>query len=165
MRPKLVFITGAPGIGKTEAARRLFERLENSAWLDGDDVWRMNPFRVDDTTIALAHSNIESVLRNYLAAGFSYVIFSWVLHQQAIIDRILKGLEGLEYELSVFTLVSDEGTLLSRLGESASQGKRELALLRLRQSKQLQTTKIDTSHRQPNDIVDEIVKMVERRAR
>ena len=76
MRPKLIFITGAPGTGKTEVARGLFNRLPNSAWLDGDDVWRMNPFTVDDTTIALAHSNVGAVLRNYLAAGFSHVIFS-----------------------------------------------------------------------------------------
>lgn len=159
--PKLIFITGAPGVGKTELARRLFTRLHNSAWLDGDDVWRMNPFRVDDSTIALAHSNIESVLRNYLAAGFSYVIFSWVMHQQSIIDRILKGLEGLEYELFVFTLVCDDATLVSRLGSHATRTKIELAIERLRQSRGIETTKIETTGRQPEDIAGEILRRIE----
>jgi len=161
MMPKLIFITGAPGVGKTELARRLFTRLHNSAWLDGDDVWRMNPFRVDDSTIALAHSNIESVLRNYLARGFSYVIFSWVMHQQSIIDRIIQSLEGLEYELFVFTLVCDDATLVSRLGSNATRTKIELAIERLRQSRGIETTKIETTGRQPEDIAGEILRRVE----
>ena len=161
MKPKLIFITGAPGVGKTTVSRILFRRLLNSAWLDGDDVWRMNPFRANDTTIPMVESNIQFVLRNYVSSGFSYVILSWVLHRQPIIDSMLKGLKGLEYDLFVFTLVCDEASLAARLkSDPLRETITELALKRLRQSKELETKKIDTTSREPEDIAHEILEFV-----
>lgn len=155
MRPKLIFITGAPGIGKTTVARGLFDRLSGCVWLDGDDVWRMNPFTVNDSTKSMVDSNIRCVLRNFLTTGFPYVILSWVMHRQDIIDKILKGLEGLEYELFVFTLVCDDVTLRTRL--ESDQFRRhvgELPFVRLRESRALGTTMVDTARMQPNEVVD-----------
>ena len=127
MKPKVVLITGAPGVGKSAVASILLERLPESIWLDGDDVWRMNPFRVNGTTTAMVEGNIQFVLRNFLSAGFAYVILSWVLARQPIIDRILEGLTGLEYELFVFTLVCEEEALRARLQDDPSrQGSRSL---------------------------------------
>ena len=158
MKAKLVFITGAPGIGKSTVASILFKRLPESAWLDGDDVWRMNPFRVNDTTTAMVEQNIQFVLRNYLSAGFAHVILSWVLHRQSIIDRILNGLGELEYEPFIFTLVCDEESLESRLKDDPlREPVTELALRRLRESKELETIKIDVTERSPEQIADEIV--------
>ena len=160
--PKLIFIGGAPGIGKTTIARKLFERLEHSAWLEGDDVWRMNPFTVNEHTKQMVERNIQFVLRSYLTAGFAYVLFSWVLHHQSIIDRILEGLEGIKYELFTFTLVCDEPALVSRFEKEVSRGDiTELPITRLRQSRVMGTNKIDTTNREPEDIVEEIIQAIE----
>ena len=44
MIPKLILIGGEAWTGKSTCADRLFRRLDNSAWLDGDDVWCVNPW-------------------------------------------------------------------------------------------------------------------------
>lgn len=136
-------------------ARALLARLPNSVWLDGDDVWRMNPFRVDPTTTSMVESNIRFVLKNFLTSGFSDVIFSWVLHRQEIIDSILGGLSGLDHELFVFTLVCDEEILRRRF--QGDPGKVSLALRRLQESKELLTTKIDVTEKSAEEVATEIV--------
>ena len=42
-KTRLILIGGPQGVGKTAGARELFSGFSGSAWLDGDDVWRMNP--------------------------------------------------------------------------------------------------------------------------
>ncbi|MBW2091817.1 MAG: AAA family ATPase [Deltaproteobacteria bacterium] len=161
MLPKLILITGAPGVGKTTVAGRLFDRPEDSGWLDGDDVWRMNPFIVNETTKKIVESNIQYVLRNYLVSGFSYVILSWVLRRRFIIDRILTGLSDLKYDLFVFTLVCDEETLSDRLESDVSRNEMtDLPFIRLRQSRELDTFQIDVSVKEPSEICSEILRKV-----
>lgn len=158
MKPQVIFITGAMGVGKTTTASLLFQHLSNCAWLDGDSVWRINPFVVDERTIRLVESNIRFVLRNYVSAGYEYVLLSWVLHQQDIIDTLAAGLEGLDYDLHVFTLVCDEETLRSRwTNDPARDSISDLAFVRLRQSKELKTTKIDSTGKSPQAVVEEIL--------
>ena len=157
MSPTLIFITGAPGVGKTTVARALLPRLADSAWLGGDDVWRMHPFRVDATTTAMVESNIAFVLRNYLESGFSHVILSWVLHKQDIIGRIVEALKGIDYRFLGFTLVCGEADLMARLARDPSRDTNtELAMVRLKESLELNTMKIDTSGKSIETIVHEI---------
>ena len=114
---KLIFIGGAPGVGKSTVARRLLVRLDHAVWLNGDDLWRMHPFVVNQTTTSMVEGNIQSVLGSFVAAGFSYVLFTWVLHDQSIIDRLLNGITDTPFQFSLFTLVCDEETLKSRILE------------------------------------------------
>jgi predicted ABC-type ATPase len=89
---KLVFVGGAPGVGKSSVARELLARLRECVWLDGDDLWRMHPFVVNDTATNMVEHNIQSVLLSFIRTGFSVVIFTWVLHDKAIIDRLRQGI-------------------------------------------------------------------------
>ena len=155
MSPRLIFLNGPPAAGKTTVARLLFERLPHCAWLDGDDVWRIRPFEVNDATRALVERNIPFVLRGYLDAGYSAVILSWVMHRQEIIDLILAALGDADYELAVFTLVCTEAELRQRLDRERDVAA-EHALERLRQARVLSTTQIDTTGRAPSDVADEI---------
>jgi broad-specificity NMP kinase len=146
VRPKLILISGAPGVGKSEVASRLYKMLEECAWLDGDDVWRVHPFRVDAERVALAERNVMAVLHNYLSSGCAHVILTWVLHRQEIIDRILRGLDDVPFETSVVTLVCDESTLESRRRAShPGDVNVDVALRRQRECAALDSTKIDTS--------------------
>lgn len=158
---KLIIINGTMGIGKSTVARLVFANLTNSAFLDGDDVWRINPFEVNARTRAIVEKNIPFVLRSYFEAGYEYVILAWVMHRQEIIDAILQPLADLNLETHVYTLVADETIAvkraLSRDGEARDS---EGVILRLRQSRELHSAQIDTTHLQPTEVADEILAMI-----
>ena len=156
--PKLIIINGAPSVGKSTVSRLVFARLRNSAFLDGDDVWQINPFEVTDRTKAIVERNIPFVLRGYFEAGYDYVILAWVMHQQAIIDWLLSQLRDLDLEVGVFTLVAEEAAAQARWRRSAGQqGTSEVVSDRLRQSLELNTTKIDTTHLTPERVAEAIL--------
>jgi hypothetical protein len=141
---KLIFVGGAPGVGKSATCERLYRSLPNSICVDGDDLWcRMNPFRVDRVTTSMIEKNLAAVLRNFLEADFDYVILCWVLHLQEIVDRLLGSLQDLEFSFSWFTLVCDEETLRHRWAERPLPcAGLERALHRLRQTRQLEKSRI-----------------------
>ncbi len=47
-RQKLIILSGSPCVGKSTAGDILFRSYENSAYLDGDWCWCVNPFDLDD---------------------------------------------------------------------------------------------------------------------
>ena len=61
MSIKLIFIGGASGIGKSTVTVLLLKNLKNCVLLDGDDLWRMNPFKVDENSKAMVEKNIRFV--------------------------------------------------------------------------------------------------------
>ncbi len=65
MKPKLILIGGEAWTGKSTCAEILFKRLDNSAWLDGDDVWRVNPWSLDDPRLRTSDINMAFVLQTY----------------------------------------------------------------------------------------------------
>ncbi len=77
---KLIFVGGAPEVGKSAVMRELLTQLDGAVWLDADDVWRMHPFIVSDATKSMVERNIQFVLRSFLESGFSYIFLTWVLH-------------------------------------------------------------------------------------
>jgi broad-specificity NMP kinase len=156
---KLVFIGGAPGVGKSSVARELLDRLDHCVWLDGDDLWRMHPFVVNDTTTNLVEHNIQFVLRSFIQTKFSTVIFTWVLHKKSIVDRLIQGVGDLPFQFFMFTLTCDEGTLTSRLSFRTSHTTNiDLALQRLRQTLSIDSLKIDTIGKEPRVVAEEIIK-------
>jgi hypothetical protein len=144
---KLIIINGTMGIGKTTVGRLLFTSLQNCAYLDGDAVWQINPFAVTDRTKVIVEKNIPFVLRSYFEAGYDYVILTWVMHRQEIIDTILAPLRDLHFDIQIFTLVADDEVAVARALARDGQDKRDPAgvLDRLHQSRQLQTNQIDTT--------------------
>ena len=155
---KLVFIGGAPGVGKSTVCSEILNRTENAVWLDGDDLWRMQPFVVNESTKAMVERNIQFVLRSFLKGGFAYVFFTWVLHDQAIIKRLLEALDGEQFQFLMFTLVCDGQTLSARLAQDPGRTTdKELALERLRQTELLDTVKIDTFGMEPEEVAGEII--------
>ena len=118
---KLIFVGGAPGVGKTATCEKLHRCLPDSIVLDGDDLWcKMNPFRIDQTTIEMIEKNITAVLRNFLETGFNHIILSWVLHKEDIVDRLLKSLGDRTFSFYWFTLVCDQDTLKDRWAKTHS---------------------------------------------
>jgi len=160
MKPKLILIGGEAWTGKSTCAEILYKRLDNSAWLDGDDVWRVNPWSVDDPRLRTSDINMAFVLQTYLQSKFDYVILtSIVLSVPSITERILQRITGVEYELVSFTLMCDEITLTDRAKKRDNNQDPHFVVLE--QTRDLLTTvKIDTANRSSEEIVDEMLGVI-----
>ena len=159
MKPKLILIGGPPFVGKTTAAEHLFCRMENSAWLDGDDVWRVNPFRLDDPRLRTSDINMAFVVQTYLRSRFDYVILSSVvLDEPEITAGILDCISGVDYDLLHFSLICSE-QILSQRAEKR-QGVTSPDPRFLRQAIATDTIKIDTSKKHPPEVAESIFKQV-----
>ena len=163
MMKTLYLIGGTMGVGKTTVCRRLKEDLPNSVFLDGDWCWDANPFQVTEETKAMVEDNICHLLNNFLhCSAYENVIFCWVMHQQAIIDGILKRLDTEHCYVRSISLLADEVTLQERLMKDVQQGIRtadviERSIARIPLYRQLDTIRIDTVGKTVQMVADEII--------
>lgn len=161
MKPKLILIGGEAWTGKSTCAELLYKRLSNSAWLDGDDVWRVNPWSLDDPRLRTSDINMAFVLQTYLQSRFDYVILSSiVLSDPSITARILERIQGVEYDLLSFTLMCDEATLTERARQRDHTANPSFILLEATKAL-VDTVKIDTAQRGPEQIVDEMLGVIQ----
>jgi len=112
---KLIFICGSPCVGKTTATESLLYSYQNSAHLDDDWVWRVNPFSFDDPRNPSIYENMSFVLSSYLNLKFDYVFVSSVrMMYKYNRDLVLKNITAKDYEVIGFTLTCSKETLTER---------------------------------------------------
>ena len=151
MMKTLYMISGTMGVGKTTVCQLLKHDLPNSVFLDGDWCWDASPFQVTDETKAMVTNNICYLLNNFLkCSAYENIIFCWVMHEQSIIDSILKKLTAPNCEVKCVSLVADEKTLCERLAMDVERGIRsediiERSIERIPMYQALHTIKIDTT--------------------
>ena len=153
---KLILLAGEAWTGKSSCADQLYQRFSNSAWLDGDDVWRVNPFSVSDKRLRNSDLNMAFVIDNYLKCNFDYVFFSSiVLCDKGIREKILNLLTAESFEIIFITLFASESELRLRAK------KRDLNIdpqfLLLAESLQQDSIFVDTTEKKLPDVVDEIM--------
>ncbi len=114
-RQKLIIISGSPCVGKTTVADELFQAYDNSAFLDGDWCWCVNPFSISDSRLRNGDKSMSYVLSNYLNSGFDYVVFSSVVVMyENIRNPILADITAKNFDIIGFTLTCSEETLRER---------------------------------------------------
>ena len=159
---KLYIVGGTMGVGKTTACQRLKRLLPNSVYLDGDWCWDADPFTVNDETKAVVTDNICHMLNNFLGcSAYENVIFSWVMHQQEIIDLILSRLDTQGCCVHSVSLVCSESALTARLEGDIAAGLREAdiigrSLSRLPLYAALDTVKLDVTDLSPEETAQAI---------
>ena len=152
-------IGGPPWVGKTTCAREVFASLENSAWLDGDDVWRVNPFSVEDPRLRNSDRNMSFVLRTYLESQFDYVIFSSVvLTDKPITDGILDAIGVQGYDLLLFMLSCSRSALKARSDKRDKMADPESRFTHA--AKDQDAIHIDTTDMTPSEVVQTILSVV-----
>ena len=120
---KLILLSGSPCVGKTTIGQYLFEQYNNSAYLDGDWCWCVNPFSIEDKRLRNGDKSMSFILSNYLQSEFDYVFFtSVVLTDSGIRENILKNITADDYEVIGFTLTCSEETLVKRHDERGDEG-------------------------------------------
>jgi broad-specificity NMP kinase len=96
-------------------ADKLFQSYENSAYLDGDWCWCINPFSLSDPRLRNGDKSVSFVLSNYLNSDFDYVIFSSVVVMyESIRKPILEDITARDFDIIGFTLTCSEETLAER---------------------------------------------------
>lgn len=162
---KLYLIGGTMGVGKTAVCQKMKSMLNNSVFLDGDWCWDSNPFQVTEETKNMVVQNICFLLNQFLrCSAYDHIIFCWVMHEQSIIDTILAGIDQTDCNIRAVSLVCDPDTLCHRLGKDISKGIRgkdviERSVKRLPLYDQLNTVKIHTENKKPEEIADIIISM------
>lgn len=123
-KTRLIFINGTMGAGKTTVCRLLQQKLPANVFLDGDDLWNMQPFLVNAATKNMVLNNIGAVLENFLSSGqFDNALFCWVMHEREIADGILSRLHT-PFDFRFFTLTCEQAALAARLERDIAAGKR-----------------------------------------
>ena len=160
-KQKLIIICGSPCVGKTTVADRLFQSYENSAYLDGDWCWCVNPFSINDPRLRNGDKNMSYVLSTYLNSAFDYVIFSSVVAIGDPIRReIVNAITAEDYEVIGFTLTCSEETLRQRHKERGDEN--EVSFYWLHLPVYPNDYVIDTDHKTVSQIVDEIRRIIEK---
>ena len=163
---KLIMINGTMGVGKSTVCNMLFKMLNNSVYLDGDWCWNMNPFVVSEENKEMVINNISYLLKSYLNnSGYKYIIFCWVMHDEAIFKQILDKLKEFDFELHKVSLVCSEESLKSRLDVDVKNDIRKADVIsrsidRISLYEKMDTIKIDVSKITPQDTAKKICKMV-----
>ena len=163
---KLIMINGTMGVGKSTVCNILFKMLNNSVYLDGDWCWNMNPFVVSEENKEMVINNISYLLKSYLNnSGYEYIIFCWVMHDEAIFKQILKELKEFDFELHKISLVCSEESLKSRLDIDVKNDIRKADVIsrsidRISLYEKMDTIKIDVSNITPKDTAKQICTMV-----
>lgn len=121
----LVLIGGPMGVGKSAVCEELLRCLQPAVYLDGDWCWHMRPFSVTDETKAMVLDNICAMLSRFLACPeLRYVIFGWVMHQQAILNTICSRLSLDNVRVVKLSLLASESVLRERLERDIFEGRR-----------------------------------------
>ncbi len=108
----LYLIGGTMGVGKTTVCQRLKSKLNNSVFLDGDWCWDAHPFRVTEETKQMVMKNICFLLNQFIRCStYDNIIFCWVMHEQSIIDNIIKNIDSAKCDIRSISLIfrHDEG--------------------------------------------------------
>ncbi len=159
LKQKLIIISGSPCVGKTTVANSLFESYENSAYCDGDWMWCVNPFSLDDSRLRNGDKNMSFVLSTYLNSNFKYVIFSSVVVMyESIREPILMDITANDYMTIGFTLTCSEKTLVERHKKRGDNNDVSFEWLRLEHYPNDYV--INTDNKTVTQIVNEIKKII-----
>lgn len=159
-KQKLIIISGSPCVGKTTVATSLFESYENSAYCDGDWMWCVNPFSLNDKRLRDGDKNMSFVLSTYLNSKFDYVIFSSVVVMyESIREPILKDIMAKDYITIGFTLTCSENTLIERHKKRGDDNEVSFEWLKLEPYPNDYV--INTDDKTVSQIVSEIKKIIE----
>lgn len=98
--------------------------VDNSAYLDADWVWCVNPFSVNDPRLRNGDKNMSFTLSTYLQSDFKYVFFSSVVAtDKNIRNNIISDIDYTDFEVIGITLTCSRETLRNRYNKRGDKNK------------------------------------------
>ena len=166
MTKQLILIGGPMGVGKTTVGQYLVEKkLTQAVFLDGDWCWHMHPWVFSDENKAMVMRNIQFLLNSFLAnSQFKAIVFTWVMHQQLIIDELLAGLTG-DFTTISFSLIPSEAELTTRFMNDVTAGLRDGTALQgsidcIAMYQHVDSIKINVTGHTPEETTTQILKQL-----
>ena len=157
-KQRLIILSGSPCVGKTTVADSLFNLYENSAQLDDDWVWCVNPFSFGDPRNDRIYENMAFVLSGYLNLDFDYVFLSSVRMIGTGRETLLSKITAAGYATIGFTLTCSEEALTERHKNRGDAG--EVTFEWLRRSPYPGDYVINTDNKTVNQISGEIKNII-----
>ncbi|MEK4418410.1 AAA family ATPase [Bacillus sp. FSL K6-0268] len=117
MKTKLVFITGAPGVGKTETGQKLIHFCpNNSALIDTDKLGSIQPFKIDDDFYELVGKNLKACINNFHDHKYQLLIITGVLIPEGMYKHIIDFVsDKTKFEYKIYGLQANEETIINRI--------------------------------------------------
>lgn len=163
---KVIIINGPIGVGKTTIGKLLCDKLNKSAFLDGDWCFDLHPFIANKETKDMAIDNIIHIIRNYLnCTQCNFVVFNWVMDKADVYKKIIDSIKSQDAYLYEITLTCTEKALEDRWYKDTLCGWRNDEWLNISKKslnyfRGLNTLKIDTSNKNAANVTDEIYSML-----
>jgi len=158
-RQQLILVTGTPSIGKSTTAKILFEMLNNSAHLDGDWLWNVNPFSLKDPRLRNGDRSMSFALSTYLQSSFDYVVFSsCILVDEKIRKNIIADIDYTSFSTVVFWLSCSPNSLKSRYYGQESSGEPAYSWLEL--APHSNDIVIDTDNKEAEEVSKEMYEYI-----
>jgi LDH2 family malate/lactate/ureidoglycolate dehydrogenase len=119
---RVVVITGAPAVGKTEVARRLVGRYRlPSAVVDTDSLADVRPWSADDRLYRLMAMNLRACLPGYREAGVEVLVVSGVLVPGRALDHFADLIASPDLEWVFYGLRAGRAELAARAYNDAKE--------------------------------------------
>lgn len=166
MQKKLVIINGVMGVGKTTTCKLLYKELDNSFWLDGDNVWVMNPFKINIENKTMVLENISYILNNFIKnKSAEYILFNWVIETEGIMNELLSRVNTESVQVIKITLTCSRTELLTRIKNDIKEGLRskeniEKSLKRYSLYEDMNTIKLNSTNKTVKQVVEQIKTIV-----
>jgi LDH2 family malate/lactate/ureidoglycolate dehydrogenase/broad-specificity NMP kinase len=112
---RVVMITGAPGVGKTEVARALAGRYgESSAVIDTDAISDVRPWKADERLYRLIAVNLAACVIGFKAAGVRTLVVSGALVPGRAFDHLAPLLQDVTLRWTIYALRAAPTELAAR---------------------------------------------------
>ena len=102
-------------------------------------------------------------MRGYFAAGCRTGILSWVFARSLLYQPVLDGLQDLVARTQMLYLTCSRDSLEARLRQRGEPEKLAYALTRLDLIQDLPFPKLDTTDLDPNDVAEQIIRVLDLR--
>ena len=103
------------GVGKTTVGKYIAEKVEGTAFIDGDWCLDIHPFVGNRETKTMAIDNILHMINNYRKCSVcKMIVLVWLMDNQWVYQRIIEGITELQMEIRSTTMICDKEQLRNR---------------------------------------------------